>query len=335
MDSFTHSVFGMFIAALFPKYFSFLFLFYTIFMASLSDLDVLLSPLQKKWNSYYLLHRAGSHSLVVALPVSALCALIWFKMLHITYIIAWGIGFLCYIVHLLLDLFTASKIPLLYPLTKTEYRITADRAINFYLFLYSMVNFLLFVILLFVFPEYTTLKTGTFVMIFPYLAYFGIRLSYRLYFALNLEKGQDYIPGLIPFTYSLYKRKEVDHHLLFEHIFYSRLVPNHIPSYKIKLELHSENYHYYQQAYQCSRKYRFFKKWDGIIPFIWQEKALNQIHVVLILGESFMHMRGYSCHVIFNSLTGEIISHNDKFEYAQEVPDTVLKKSLITPKKLP
>ena len=61
---------------------------------------------------------------------------------------------------------------------------------------------------------------------------------------------------------------------------------------------------FYEKAKNFIKKYRFFKKWEAIIPII-QEDDVNVI-VVLFLAESLAHGPAYFLKVAFNKKNSNI-----------------------------
>ena len=68
---------------------------------------------------------------------------------------------------------------------------------------------------------------------------------------------------------------------------------------------------YLTKALELSKKYRFFSKWEAMIP-LFREKDSN-IVITLFLAESFSHNRCYQLNVSINKGSGEIINKVDGF----------------------
>ena len=95
MDTFTH----MFIAILVamgllgkvpPEFIIFLWLF-----SFLPDLDVFLEPLQKIHKSYFLTHKAASHSIIIGIIFTGIFSIIFFLILpNFSFLMAWLGGIL-------------------------------------------------------------------------------------------------------------------------------------------------------------------------------------------------------------------------------------------------
>ena len=144
-----------------------------------------------------------------------------------------------------------------------------------------------------------------------YFAYFGIRLILRLIIQLLLPKGSYYIPDILPFFYLIYSRNSTEESIKFN------LYRKFAFSSKRKMLLNqtfvknSEKITYIEQTIQISQEYRFFHKWNSMIPFIRENK--QKINVVLILAESYSRMRSYFLSVVIDKETKKIISREDGF----------------------
>jgi hypothetical protein len=68
---------------------------------------------------------------------------------------------------------------------------------------------------------------------------------------------------------------------------------------------------FYEKARQIFKGYRFFNKWEAIIPII-SENELNII-VVLFLAESLANGTAYSLKIAFNKKTNNIDYMYDEF----------------------
>ncbi len=68
---------------------------------------------------------------------------------------------------------------------------------------------------------------------------------------------------------------------------------------------------YIEQAMKISQDYRFFHKWNSIIPFVRENK--QRVNVVLILAESYSKNRSYFLSVVIHKETKQILSTEDGF----------------------
>ena len=126
MDNFTHLLMGT--LACFPLLgkISPVAIILLWVMSVFPDLDVFLEPLQKIRKMYFLSHKAASHSYIVGLLLTGLISLIISIIGSIAFFEIWVAGFIGYSIHISLDFFAASKVPIFYPFSKKEFRILAE-----------------------------------------------------------------------------------------------------------------------------------------------------------------------------------------------------------------
>jgi hypothetical protein len=67
----------------------------------------------------------------------------------------------------------------------------------------------------------------------------------------------------------------------------------------------SEEMIYFEKTKQISKEYRFFLKWNAIIPIIQTNK--DTVDVTLFLAESYINGIAYSVKVVFNKNNSEVI----------------------------
>ncbi|MFW9880354.1 MAG: metal-dependent hydrolase [Candidatus Thorarchaeota archaeon] len=321
MDIFTHMFMGV-LAGIFtltilsPEAIIFMWVM-TFFL----DFDVFLEPLQKIRNMYFLSHKAGSHSYVIGVIFTGIVGLIISVIRNVSFLEVWLAGFIGYSIHVSLDFFAASKIPIFYPLSKKEYRFMADRAVNPLLATFSGINLLVLVICFYTKPYYQLFIDLGFFYLIIYSLYFGIRVFLRIVIQLRLPKNHRYIPGFFPFFYLTYEKHLSNNAIKF------KLTKGSIFSKK-KQELINQNmlkasneWKFYELAINISDEYRFFHKWSLIIPFFLEKE--ETINVVLILAESYSQsmqhkslkrdISSYYLSVIFDKKSNSIISQTDGF----------------------
>jgi len=290
-------------------------------MTFLPDFDVFLEPLQKIRKMYFLSHKAGSHSYITGLFFTGIITFIVSLFRSVIFFEVWFAGFIGYSIHVSLDFFAASKIPIFYPISKKEFRIIADRAVNPLLATFSGINLLVLIVIYYTLPYYYVFMDLAFFYLYIYLIYFGIRVFLRIIIQASLPKNQKYIPGFFPFFYLIYEEN----------------LENDIISFKLKkcfvfsskkqelinqsiLKVSNENF-FFELTKQISQEYRFFHKWSLVIPFICENK--DSINVVLILAESFSQSiqhkslkrnpSSYYISIVFNKNTKQIISKTEGF----------------------
>lgn len=270
-------------------------------MAIFPDIDIFVDPFTKKRNLYFLSHKAASHSYIIGIMITGILSLPISLLRGVPFYEIWLFGVIGFSIHLSLDFFGASKIPIFYPFSKKEFRVIADRAINPILALFSGINLLILIIYYFIKPYYHVFMLLTSFYIYTYLIYFGIKLTLRIIVQIRLEKHQQYIPGILPFFYFIYEKSANQEGIIIKltkkFAFSSKrkeIINHHI----IK---NSESMLYFELAEKVSQEYRFFHKWSSIIPFFQYED--NFIHVVLILAESYFHSSSYFLSIIFEKDT--------------------------------
>ncbi len=304
MDIFTHIIIG--ILAYFPLILT-LSSEAVLFLAAMAifpDIDLFFEPISRKYKLYYLSHRAGTHSYIFGLFFTGILSLIISILRNGLFLEIWIAGFIGYSIHVSLDLFTASKIPIFYPISKKEFRLTADRAVNPLLFLFSSINFLILFSFFHTNPNYYFFRTLTSIYSYIYLGYFGVRVILRILVQVRLQKHQHYVPGILPLFYFVYEKIINEEGITFKlkkkFVFSSKR--KEILNHKIIKE--SENMLYYELAEKVSQEYRFFHKWNSIIPFF--QESENSIHFVLILAESYSNKSSYFLSIIFDKDTKQI-----------------------------
>jgi hypothetical protein len=136
-------------------------------------------------------------------------------------------------------------------------------------------------------------------------------LILRLIIQLLLPKGSHYIPGFIPFFYLIYTKNSSEESIKFN------LDKKFTFSLKKKVLINqsflknSNEFAYIEQVIKISEEYRFFHKWNSMIPFIRENK--RNINVVLILTESYSRTRSYFLSVVIDKETKQILSREDGF----------------------
>jgi membrane-bound metal-dependent hydrolase YbcI (DUF457 family) len=266
-------------------------------MAIFPDIDIFVDPFTKKRNLYFLSHKAASHSYIIGIIISGIIAVPISLLRGVPFIEVWVAGVIGFSIHVSLDFFGASRVPVFYPLSKKEFRVIADRAINPILALFSGINLLVLIIYYYIKPYYHVFMSLTSFYIYTYLIYFGIKLTLRIIVQIRLEKQQQYIPGIFPLFYFIYEKsvnqEGITIQLTKKFAFSSKqkgIINHHIMK-------NSENMVFFELAENISQEYRFFHKWNSIIPFFQNED--NLIHVVLILAESYFHSSSYFFSIIF------------------------------------
>ncbi|MFX1344402.1 MAG: metal-dependent hydrolase [Promethearchaeota archaeon] len=311
MDIFTHILMGTLPCFLLlfktsPEAIIFLWI-----MAIFPDLDIFVDPFTKKRNLYFLSHKAASHSYIIGIIITGIISVPISFLRGSSFVEIWIAGIIGFSIHVSLDFFSASKVPIFYPFSKREFRIIADRAINPILALFSGINLLILLIYYLIKPYYHVFIALTSFYLIIYFIYFGIRLILRIIIQLRLTKGSYYIPGFIPFFYLIYSRNSSKESIKFKlnkKFAFSR--KNKVILNQIFLKDKNE-ITYIEQVIQISNDFRFFHKWTSIIPFIFENE--QTVRVTLILAESYSKMRSYFLSVVIHKESKQILSIKDGF----------------------
>lgn len=280
-------------------------------MAILPDADIFIEPFSKKRNLYFLSHKAASHSYIIGIIITGIISMGVSLLRGVLFFEIWIAGAIGFSIHVSLDFFGASKVPIFYPLSKREFRLIADRAINPLLALFSGINLLTILGYYFISPYYHVFMALTSFYMIIYFIYFGIRIILRIIVQLLLPKGSHYIPGFIPFLYLIYTKNSLEesiNYMLNKKFAFSLNKKTLLNQSFLKV---TDQMGYIEQAIKVSREYRFFHKWNSIIPFIRENE--KRVNVVLVLAESYSRMRSYFLSVVIDKNTKQILTKEDGF----------------------
>ncbi|KKN49775.1 hypothetical protein LCGC14_0639210 [marine sediment metagenome] len=314
MDIFSHTFIGTLACLLSLTKLSPVSIMLIWIMALFPDIDIFLEPLQKIKKMYFLSHRAGSHSYITGLIITGIVSLFTALLRNSSFFLffeMWFGGFIGYSIHVSLDFFTASKMPIFYPLSKKEYRLIADRAINPILGLFSCLNLLVLIHFFYAGANYYEFMALTSFYLYIYIILFGFRAMLRITVQIRSTKGSHYIPGFLPIFYLIYENKVNEKGMTFKLTKHSIFSSKKKELLKKQILNNSKEMFFYEMAKEISREYRFFHKWDAIFPFFQEEDDL--INVILILAESYSRMSSHFLSIVFNKNTKQIISKNNGF----------------------
>ncbi|MHA1672512.1 MAG: metal-dependent hydrolase [Promethearchaeota archaeon] len=314
MDSFTHIMVGIVVYGLIPIVKDPIVFYFAVFMASLPDLDVLLTPLQKKFQSYYLTHRGGSHSIVIGILVAALFAFPLWIFSHYSFLFLWGLGWGFYSLHLGLDLLTMSSIPFLYPFSRKEFKFRCERSVNIYLMVTSGLNFILFVILSALDGSFFLCLWWYIVMSILYGGYILHRIILKIWISKGLTPTQQFLPDLVPGAYGIYQNQVRDHHREYTIKHRALLFPSPLSPITQQIPLEGLEADLISIALKQAQNYRFFQKWEAIVPYIIPIPDQNRIRVVIILGESLSPKFAYFYLGEFDLESRQILYETDGFD---------------------
>jgi len=311
MDFISHFFLGFLISALTVNFFGLDFFIFAAIMSMAPDFDVFLHPLSKRKKKYFLSHRGGSHSYIVGLMISPIAGGIFYLVTNQNFFLAVIIAFVFYAIHVTFDLFTTSRIPIFFPLSKKEYRLSVDRSVNSFLFLFSTINLSTFLILYFIWRRAYYSAILWIIYFIIYSIYFTYKIITRIWVEFKLPENCEYIPGVLPFVYFIYESYIKENYNVF-HLtkkFQFSSKTKKIAENIVKND--SEERIYFEKAKLISKEYRFFLKWNAIIPIIQTNK--DTVDVTLFLAESYVNGIAYSVKVVFNKNNREVIQISNGF----------------------
>lgn len=310
MDFFTHFLMGILLSILTLNSFNFSIVLYGVIMAVLADFDIILEPLKRIKDTHLLSHKGISHSYLFALTISGLTGIFFSLITNESFMVVWIVGFCFYSLHLTLDFFTASKIPLLYPFYRKRIRFFIDRAINVVLATVSGLIILFYFVIFFFWPSLYYSPLIYFILGF-YLIYFSYRIITKIIVQLILSKDAHYIPGIFPFTYLIYQNHSSNSQLIFKLSKKLQFRNKNILLFKTIIEKPSQKEVIYNQALKICRKYVFFLKWEYLLPLFREEN--NKTTLFLLLSESYFSGSFYSIKIQYDKYSNRIIGLEERF----------------------
>lgn len=308
MDFFTHLIFGVLLYNLFLGGVTYDYIFLASFFSILPDLDVFLSPLRRVIKSNYLEHRAGSHSYIIGIILSAIIGIFYSAIRQKPFLIVWLIGMLFYGLHVSMDLLTTTKIPYLYPLSKKEHSFYVEKAGSLFTMLCSLcfiiltaslnassVNFNVFKIILNAFTGF-------------YISYYIYRIATRIWFGLKLKDNQKYFPGVLPFSYAIYNHgiegNEIS--LSIERRFQFSKKKETVKS---NTALNAEEMDLFERGLALCNKVYYYAKWTKFPIFIRDEEIFS---IRLFFLETMMRRRTMYIQFDFGMLTEQVVGISRK-----------------------
>ena len=198
---------------LFLKDVTLVYLIPAIFISILPDLDIFIQPLKRVFKSNYLEHRAGSHSYVVGVIISAIISGIYSLIMDQSFLIVWIIGSLFYGLHVSMDLLTTTKIPCFYPLSKKEYCFYVEKAGSMFTMLNSIGFIDLLILLYFLSADILVFRVVIDLYTFFFISYYFYRIISKVRLSSNLKGNQKYFPGVLPYYYTIYKHEIINNEI--------------------------------------------------------------------------------------------------------------------------
>ena len=152
-----------------------------------------------------------------------------------------------------------------------------------------------------------------------YSFYFIYKASLRLVVQNRLPEGHLFIPGILPFSYFIYEKSEIEEQIIYKLVKIGVFSSKRVDELKVIYSLKSEEMEFFKKALEISKEFRFFYKWEALIPLF--QKNEEYINVILILAEGYTHERCYSLSILYNRKTKELIRKNERFEKIKKWSD--------------
>jgi len=291
---------------LFLKEVTFEYIFLAIFFSVLPDLDIFITPLKRKFKSKYLDHRGGSHSYIIGIIISVIGGIIYSALTHRSFLISWIIGMVFYGLHVSMDLLTTTKIPYLYPLSKKEYSFYAEKAGS----LFTMVNSVILLILLGVL-YHNSADIFLFMLLIDFYTWFFIiyylyRIISKAWLSSKLRSNQKYLPGILPFFYTIYNNEIVENKISLSlerksHFSKTKEVAN------LNSVLNSEEILLFKKGMELCKANYYYAKWT-VFPIFIKNEGIFSIKFFFL--ETMMRNRTMYIQFDFGRLTQQIIGFN-------------------------
>jgi len=320
MDSISHFLFGLFTSIFFTRTLGPEFIMLGTMMAGAPDFDVFLAPFKRWSKNFYFVHRGGSHSVITAGVFALLVAYLFWFHTGLSFFLAWFTGFSFYCLHLFIDTLTTSMTPLFYPISKKEYKLNMERAVNPGFMLIS------FVVVLSMGPIgrltrsivsdqrqfFTNYIT---VLGLVYYGYLLFRITLKVGISRKLSPEDRFLPGISLFRYFIYSKSDTGKEICFR--FMKKKLISRAKTEKIEKKVEfrvvkgSEEFELFSIAQKIGSQYRFFRKWRLEIPLF--HRIEGRIIVTIILAEAFTFSRGYMLQVMVDAENREILHVTNGF----------------------
>ena len=205
-----------------------------------------------------------------------------------------------------MDLLTTTKIPYLYPLSKKEYSFYAEKAGS----LFTMVNSVIFLILLgvlfhssadiFLFRLLINFYTWFFII------YYFYRIISKAWLSSNLKSNQKYLPGVLPFYYTIYKNEIVENEISLSlerkfHFSKTKEIGN------INTVLNTEEMVLFKKGMEICKANYYYAKWT-LFPIFIRKEGIFSIKFFFL--ETMMRNRTMYIRFDFGTLTQQVIGFN-------------------------
>jgi hypothetical protein len=238
--------------------------------------------------------------------MSALIGVINSIFMHRPFFIVWGVGILFYGLHISMDLLTTTKIPYLFPLSRKEHSFYIEKAGSFF----TMINSLIFIVLLIFFQSFGADITSIRLLINFYTSFFIIYYFYRIVAKIlissNLNDNQKYFPGVLPIYYVIYNNDIVKNEISLT-IERRAHFSKRIEIEKIETILDSEEMGFFEKGLElCTADY-YFAKWT-LFPTFNRNNGIFSVRFFFL--ETMMRKRTMYNQFDFAVPTQQLVSYN-------------------------
>jgi hypothetical protein len=113
-----------------------------------------------------------------------------------------------------------------------------------------------------------------------------------------------FLPGIFPFVYTIYENKKNDDSISFKLTKKFQFTSKSVNVIESIIENNSIEMKYFKRTMEIFEKFRFFKKWDALIPIIWENDS--DINVLIFLAESYANGTAYNLEISYDKNSGTI-----------------------------
>ncbi|MFX0074089.1 MAG: metal-dependent hydrolase [Candidatus Hermodarchaeota archaeon] len=308
MDFLTHLVFGSLIYLLSLREITLDYFVIAVIFSILPDLDIFLAPFRRFIKSNYLEHRGGSHSFIIGILISLLISLLTSLFTPYPFYLVWIIGSLFYGLHVSMDLLTTTNIPYLFPLSKKEHSFYVEKAGSMFTFITSIIFIFLPIVMFRFFGGMLYFQFYLNFFTYFFISYYLYRIISRIYVSTTLEKGQKYLPGILPFYFRIFS-----YEINGNEIIYSIKKKSHFSkkteTIRVSTILSTQEESFLSMAKEITNNHYYYAKWTLLPVFIRSEGMFS---IKFFFLETMMRKRTMFIQYDFNTETHDLISSTQK-----------------------
>jgi hypothetical protein len=116
---------------------------------------------------------------------------------------------------------------------------------------------------------------------------------------------------MVPLVYMIYETHESDEKISFKLTKKRQIFKKSLTIIETEIKKESREMKLYERAKQLSKSFRFFVKWEGIIPIIEEKEEF--IIIKIFMAESFASRTAYIVNVTFDKKSEDLIYKVDGF----------------------